>query len=331
MTHTPFSKKNQITVSLIIPFYNEVENIGALHQRLSAVAATLPERVEVLYVNDGSSDHSALAVEALDVVHYEARLINLSRNFGKEAAMQAGFDHCRGDVVVQLDADLQDPPELLPRMLAAYYQGADVVNMRRLQRRGESWLKRHSAALFHRLCHHLADAPIHVDVGDFRLLSRRVLDHLNQLPERNRYMKGLLSWPGFRQVTLEFERPARVHGVTKWSTAQLASLALAGLTAFSNKPLRFITWCSLPILILALGYGGFLLLQSLWLQRLPSMLETLLLVQLGLGGGLFLAMGVLGEYIGRILTEVQQRPLYLVAEQTELNALRSPIVMRKLG
>ena len=208
------------------------------HELLKELLRLNEQHIEIIYINDGSTDASWQIINQLTVFNGQILGLNLSRNFGKEAALTAGLDHARGNCVVIMDADLQDPPSLLGQMLDAWRQGADVVNMKRGQRYGESLFKVLSANAYYWLLEQLSDVPIERNVGDFRLLSRRVVDHIKQLPERNRYMKGIMSWPGFCQKTLYFDRPPRAAGQTKWSFVQLVKLGVSGITAFSVRPLK---------------------------------------------------------------------------------------------
>ncbi len=225
-------------LSIIIPVHNEADVIPTLLKRLDLVCRQLPGQVELLFVDDGSRDDSVAQLLRARDRYSGIRVVQLSRNFGKEAAVTAGLESARGDAVVLMDADLQDPPELIPRMVQAWQQGADVVLMKRRSRAGESWLKRTTASIFYRLINHISDASIPVDTGDFRLMSRRTVDALNRLPERNRYLKGMFAWVGMPTVTLEFDRDPRLAGKTKWNYLKLMHLAMEGITSFSTRPLR---------------------------------------------------------------------------------------------
>ncbi|GAK84401.1 polymyxin resistance protein ArnC [Vibrio ponticus] len=249
------------------------------------------------------------------------RSISLSRNFGKEAAMSAGLEYSRGEAVILIDADLQDPPELIPQMLTKWREGFDVVNMQRRERHGETWLKRQSAALFYRLLNSLTKSTIPENVGDFRLLSRRVVEHINRMPERNRYMKGIFSWPGFTQYTLQFDRDARFCGQTKWNYLKLFGLAVDGITSFSIRPLRLATFFGALIAGAAFIYGMVIITQTLLWGNEVTGYPSLMVVQLALGGIQLLSIGVLGEYIGRIFIEAKQRPLFLVRSVKEKPAV----------
>ncbi|NAW57988.1 MULTISPECIES: glycosyltransferase family 2 protein [unclassified Vibrio] len=308
------------TLSVIVPFYNEADVLPVFHQRLTCVLDSLPDRCEIVYVDDGSTDTSRTLVERLDPGSSRVTCIGLSRNFGKESAMSAGLEHCQGLAVILLDADLQDPPELIPVMLAKWREGYDVVNMQRRRRLGESWLKRTSAALFYRLLNTLTKVEVPENVGDFRLLSREVVDHINTLSERNRYMKGIFSWPGFRQATLPFDRDARFCGDTKWNYLKLLGLAVDGITSFSIRPLRLATILGSLIALSAFVYGAVIVVKTLLFGDAVSGYPSMMVVQLALGGIQLLCIGVMGEYIGRIFIETKRRPLYIVESIAEQNS-----------
>ncbi|MBX9906088.1 MAG: glycosyltransferase family 2 protein [Burkholderiales bacterium] len=301
-------------VSVVVPLYNEQEVLPALHRRLVAALADLGLPWEIVYVDDGSRDATAQLLRQLHVVEPTVGFLRLSRNFGKEAAMSAGLRAASGDAVVILDADLQDPPELLPAMLQAWRQGADVVNMRRRSRQGETWFKRATAHAFYRVINRLSDVPIPEDVGDFRLLSRCAVDALNQLPERNRFMKGLFAWIGFEQVTLEYDRAPRAAGTTKWRYRKLWAFALEGITGFSVAPLKLASYSGFLIAGGAFLFALHFVIKT-WLFSEPVAGFPTLIVTISLLGGLqLIAIGVLGEYLGRLFMESKQRPLYLVDE-----------------
>jgi glycosyltransferase involved in cell wall biosynthesis len=230
------------TLSIIVPVFNEEEALPALHRRLVQVLRHSGISWEIVYVDDGSSDGTAAVLAALQAGEPAVAVARLSRNFGKEAAMSAGLRLALGQAVVLIDADLQDPPELIPEMVQAWREGADLVQMRRRTRLGETWLKRATAHAFYRVMNRLSQVPIPPDVGDFRLLSRRAVQALNRLPEHNRFMKGLFAWVGFRQVTIDYDRQPRAAGTTKWRYRKLWHFALEGITGFSVAPLKLATW-----------------------------------------------------------------------------------------
>lgn len=316
------SRRANIDLSIIVPVFNEEQVLNVFHHELCRVVSTLTQsRVEIIYINDGSTDKSWAIMQTLTCLFADIHVVNLSRNFGKEAAMTAGFDYAKGDAVTILDADLQDPPSLLPMMLAKMEQGFDIINMKRRSRSGESFFKTFSAKQFYRLLQWLSDSPMASDVGDFRMLSKRVVEHLRALPERSRYMKGLMSWPGFKQTTLTFDRPKRRAGETKWPLIKLIGLALSGITAFSVKPLRLGIFAGSIVSLSAFVYGGWVGAKTLLFGEPVAGFPTLLLIQLFLGGVQLIAVGIVGEYVGRIFVESKGRPVYLVMDSDSKTAL----------
>ena len=313
--------ESAITLSVIVPYFNEAQVLPSLHARLAAVLDGLPERCEIIYVNDGSSDDSLQIVDGFQSSSSIVRSLSLSRNFGKESAMSAGLEYSRGEAVVLIDADLQDPPELIPQMLAKWREGYDVINMQRRERHGETWFKRQSAAIYYRLLNTLVKSDIPENVGDFRLLIRRVVDHINRMPERNRYMKGIFSWPGFKQCIMQFDRDARFSGETKWNYFKLLGLAMDGITSFSIRPLRLATVFGSVIAAGSLFYGLFIVAQTMLWGNAVTGYPSLMVAQLAIGGIQLLCIGLLGEYIGRIFIEVKQRPLFLVQSVKEKPAV----------
>lgn len=311
--HKP-QPSNPPYISVLIPFYNEEEVLETCHERVIALLNTLPHSCEIVYINDGSTDTSWDIAQSFQSKHHIIRCINLSRNFGKEAAMTAGLAHTTGQAVVLLDADLQDPPELIPAMIDEWQAGFDVVNMQRKERHGESWFKRMTASLFYKVINRLSDIDMPKNVGDFRLLDRRVIDIINALPERNRFMKGLLSWPGFKTTTLQFDRDARQAGITKWNYTKLVHLAFEGITSFSIRPLRIATaaglFASMAAVVMAIVVMSKTMLWGDPVAGFPSLMTVLLL----LGGIQLLSIGLLGEYVGRLFIESKQRPNFIVMD-----------------
>lgn len=302
------------TLSVVIPVFNEEAALPALHRRLLDAVQELHGGVEIVYVDDGSTDGSAALLGALHASCPLVSVVRLSRNFGKEQAMTAGLQFARGAAVVVMDADLQHPPEMIPAMVAAWRAGADVVNMRRRSRRDEPRLRRLAAHAFYRLLNRLSDIPIPEDVGDFRLLSRRAVEALNQFPERNRFMKGLFAWVGFRQATIEFDVAERAAGHSKWRPHQLWALAVEGITAFSIEPLKLASKVGLLSAALAFCMGVYFFFRTLMYGDPVAGFPTLVIVLLMLGGLQLLAIGVLGEYLGRLWLESKRRPIYLVQD-----------------
>lgn len=300
------------TLSIVVPMLNEEAGLPALHERLTAAVADVAGGYEILYVDDGSTDGTPAVLARLQAQSRNVSMLRFSRNFGKELAITAGLRHARGLAVVVIDADLQHPPEVIPEMVAAWRNGADVVNMRRRSRVGESWLKRTAAHLFYRTINELSDTPIPENVGDFRLLSRRAVDALNQMPERNRFMKGLFSWIGFRQASIDFDVGVRTTGRSKWPFGQLWALAIEGVTAFSIAPLKLASKVGLVSALLAFATGLYFLIRTLLFGDPVQGFPTLIVVVLMLGGLQLMAIGIVGEYLGRLFLESKQRPLYLI-------------------
>ena len=301
-------------LSVIVPCYNEEDVLPIFHARLVAALAGLEGGWEVVYVNDGSRDGTLRILKALQRSDPSTGFAALSRNFGKEAAMSAGLRLARGDAVILIDADLQDPPELIPEMVQAWREGADVVNMKRRSRQGETWFKKASAHWFYRVINGLSEVPIPENVGDFRLLSLRAAESINLLPERNRFMKGLFAWIGYRQVTIEYDRHARAAGETKWPYLKLLNFAIEGITGFSVVPLRLASYAGFITAAGAFIYALVLLVKTLTVGESVKGFPTLILTILILGGLQLMAMGIIGEYLGRLFMESKNRPLYLLDE-----------------
>lgn len=301
-----------VTLSVIVPFYNEQDVLPEFHRRLTATLDDLLLQSEIIYIDDGSTDKSRSIVESFSLSSSLVRCISLSRNFGKESAMSAGLQYSQGEAIIVIDSDLQDPPELIPNLIDKWLEGYDIVNMRRSDRLGESWLKRFSAACFYKLLNSIAKLEVPENVGDFRLLNREVVDHINQLPERNRYMKGIFSWPGFKQTSISFQRDARFCGETKWNYLKLLGLAVDGITSFSIRPLRIATIAGALTALSAFIYGSFIVIKTVFIGDPVSGYPSIMVIQLALGGIQLLCIGLMGEYIGRIFIETKQRPLYLI-------------------
>lgn len=299
-------------LSIIVPVFNEAEVLAIFHQRITSVLKRLNIQYEVLYINDGSKDTTESVILDLKINHPEISYIKFSRNFGKEAAMTAGFKMCCGRAAIVIDVDLQDPPELIPDMLNAWKNGADIVNMKRSKRHGEPIWKIATADIFYRLIDCISEVAIPHNVGDFRLLSRRAIDAINQLNERGRFMKGLYAWIGYPETIIEYVRDSRAAGQTKWPFFKLVKLAWQGITAFSTTPLKIATWLGLMSASGAFFYALYFLLKTLISQDAVQGFPTLIITILFLGGIQLFCVGILGEYIARIYTEVKQRPPYLV-------------------
>lgn len=308
-------------LSVVVPVFNEEMVLPLFHARLCQVLAACGGTHEILYIDDGSTDRSLALLENLRLTDPAVGVARLSRNFGKERAMTAGLELARGEVVIILDADLQDPPELIPEMLDAWRKGADVVNMQRIRREGETAFKRATAHFFYRVINRLSDVTIPNDVGDFRLFSRRAVVALNRMPESNRFMKGLFAWIGFPQVTLKYHRKARAAGVSKWPYWKLWNFALEGITSFSTVPLRVATYVGfVSALVVFTSALYFFIKTAVWgdvIQGFPTLVEVVLL----LGGLQLMAIGIVGEYVGRIYLESKRRPLYLLDSFKPANTL----------
>lgn len=299
-------------LSVIVPVYNEAEVLHAFHAQLREVMRATGCPYELIYIDDGSTDGSLQLLNDLRAEDGGIAIVELSRNFGKEVALSAGLDYARGDAVIIIDADLQDPPELIHQFLFEWRDGYDVVYGQRTDRRGDSRLKIFTAGWFYRVINVLSDVEIPRDVGDFRLLSRRAVDALLALPERRRYMKGLYAWIGFPQKAIPYVRQPRLAGQTKWNYWRLWNFALEGITSFSDAPLKMATYLGATTSGLAFLYGLFLLIKTLIWGNPVAGYPSLIIVVLFLGGVQLVCLGILGEYLARTYHEVKARPLYFV-------------------
>lgn len=298
-------------LSIIVPMYNEEEMVPILIERLTAALVGQVSSYEILCINDGSRDGTAVALADAHARDPRVHVINLSRNFGKETALTAGLDHAAGRAVIPMDADLQDPPELIGEMLTKWREGFDVVCAVRRKRSTDSFLKRHTARGFYSVMSRLSGIEITSDAGDFRLMDRRVVVALSRLRERNRFMKGLFSWVGYRRTQVEYDRPERAAGKTKFNYWKLWNLALDGITGFSTLPLRIAGYLGALFAVAALFYALFLVARTLiWGVDVPGYASLMVAVLL-LGGIQLVVLGTMGEYLGRVYGETKQRPLYL--------------------
>lgn len=305
---------NQPTLSVIVPVYNEEDVLPAFHERLGGVLAGVGYAIEIVYINDGSTDTTLAKLGDLYAQDPRVAIVDLSRNFGKEVALTAGLHKAQGDAVVVIDADLQDPPELIPQLIKEWENGYDVVYARRNQRKGETWFKKASAAGFYRLIQRLSKVRIPEDTGDFRLLSRRAVDALNTLSEQHRFMKGLFAWIGYKQKAVYYDRDPRFAGTSKWNYWKLWNFALDGITSFTTAPLKFATYLGFLTAFVAFIYGMFMLVRTLIFGNPVPGYPSLIVIILFLGGVQLMAIGVVGEYVGRIFTETKRRPLYFLNE-----------------
>jgi dolichol-phosphate mannosyltransferase len=313
-------------ISVVVPMLDEEDNVQVLHERLSAALATIEPSLdwELVYVDDGSTDGTPKLLHELQITDPHVVVVTLSRNFGHQAAITAGLDVARGDAVAVIDADLQDPPEVIPEMVRRWRGGARIVHAVRSEREGERRSKVVLAAGFYRVLQRLSDTPLTLDSGDFRLMDRRVVDQLRDMREDNRYLRGMVSWVGFAQEELPYRREARNAGVAKYSLRKSVSLALAGITAFSERPLRLATQVGALVTVFA-----FLLAVWTLVGRLvdPSRsiqgFASLMIAVLFIGGVQLLTIGLLGEYVGRIYREVKRRPLYVIGDVRRAGGGRS--------
>jgi glycosyltransferase involved in cell wall biosynthesis len=308
---SPRAERARELLSVVVPVYNEVDSIGPFIKSINAVAVQLPP-LEILFVDDGSSDSTETVIRTWAEHDTRIRLLCLSRNFGKEAALTAGLHHAKGSACVPMDVDLQDPPELLPEMVSKWRAGAKIVNARRIDRSADGWAKTASARTFYNLFNAIAERPIPSDVGDFRLLDREVVDAVARLGERARFNKALFSWVGFSTDEVVYERPARAAGTSAWSWWRLWNLGLDGIFQGSVVPLRMWTYLGTFLALLGFAFAAFIFFRVLMLGvDTPGYASTVMLILIFGGTNLF-ALGILGEYIGRIYTEVRQRPLYIL-------------------
>jgi len=299
-------------LSIVVPVYNEEEVLPAFHPRLVGVLDKLPMETEILYINDGSTDDSIRVLQSLRVSDPRISIIDLSRNFGKEFALTAGFDYAQGDAAIVIDADLQDPPELIPQLVKHWAEGYDVIYAQRIRRDGESLVKKGTAFLFYRILRKVSRVEIPKDTGDFRLMTRKAIEALRKLPEHHRFMKGLFAWIGFSQKAVPYHRDSRFAGNTKWNYWKLWNFALEGVTSFTTAPLRVATYLGVLVAVGAFGYAGVIAFEKLVYGNEVPGYPSLMVVILFLGGIQLMTIGVIGEYLGRMFNETKRRPLYLV-------------------
>lgn len=302
----------QVRYSIIIPMYNEEAVIQETYRRMKQVMGRAGEAYELLFVNDGSSDHCAQMVEEYSYWDERVKLIDLSRNFGHQIAITAGMDYALGEAVVIIDADLQDPPELILDMIAEWKNGYHVVYAKRIKRRGESLFKKWTASLFYRILRYSTDISIPMDTGDFRLMDRKVVEELKRLPEKNRFVRGLVSWVGFRQKAIEYERDERLAGETKYPLKRMIKLSLDGITSFSYKPLKLAGYLGALLSVSGFLYLMNVLYQVTFTDTVVKGWASMIGITLIFNGFVLIMLGILGEYVGRIYDETKGRPLYIV-------------------
>lgn len=302
-------------ISLVVPMYNEADSIENFFASLIPVLENIAEDYEIICVNDGSSDNTLELIKKNNQINSRIKVIDLSRNFGKESALTAGLHYANGDAVIPLDSDLQDPPELIPDLIKKWHEGYKVVQCIRADRSHDSFLKRFTAGMFYRLNQKLSDVSIPVNVADFRLLDRQVVEALQLMPERTRFMKGIFAWLGYDVAQVSYARPPRSKGTTKWNYWKLWNFALEGIFSFSTLPLRIWTYLGFFLAVAAALYIMFIIFRVLILGvDVPGYASTLVLL-LFFSGLNMIGLGILGEYVGRIFTEVKRRPLYLIKQK----------------
>jgi len=309
------TKKTNKLISLIIPIYNETKGIDLLFNKLCEVIDLLKEDFEFICVNDASSDDSLGKLKNLRKKDKRIKIIDFSRNFGKEAAMTAAIDLAKGDAVIPIDADLQDPPELIKEMIEKWHEGYKVVLATRKSRSSEGKIKEFTARLFYKLIGKISKVPIPPNTGDFRLMDRKVVDVIKQLPERTRFMKGIFAWAGFETTQVYFDRPGRSTGNTSWNYWKLWQFALDGIASFSTMPLKIWTYVGSLISLFAIIYSVYLIIRTIIFGADVPGYASIMTAVLFLGGIQLIGIGVLGEYIARIYKETKQRPIYIIKEK----------------
>lgn len=305
-------KPPQLTV--IIPIYNEEDNIQLLYDRLLSVMQSMQVTYEFIFINDGSRDRSIFLLKDLAKAHSEVKFINFSRNFGHQIAVTAGLDRAKGEAVVIIDADLQDPPELIAEMYAKMSEGYEVVYARRRSRKGESAMKKWTAKTFYRILSSITSVDIPVDTGDFRIMHRRIVDELKNMPEQHKYLRGQISWIGFNQTYVEYDREQRFAGETGYTYRKMLQFALDGITGFSDVPLKIVTYFGFIVTAFAFIVLAYVLLSRfIWEDYVQGWASTMITI-LFLGGIQMIAIGIIGEYLSRMNANIRQRPLYIVRE-----------------
>jgi len=309
--------KNQPVFSVVIPAYNEQEVISETYARLTGVMKGMGEPYELIFVNDGSTDQTAHIIAEYSKNDSSVRLINFTRNFGHMSAISAGMENAKGQAVFIIDADLQDPPEVFPEMATKWREGYHVVYGKRIKRKGESVFKRWSAKLFYRFLRRMTSVDLPSDTGEFRLIDRKVCDAVNKLPEKNRYIRGLVSWVGFKQIPVEYVREQRYAGVTKYPMRKMIKFAMDAITSFSYKPLKLATMLGFLISFLSFLYILYIIYQRFFTDQTITGWASTMAVILFTQGIVLMILGLMGEYIGRIYTELQSRPNYIIQEIIE--------------
>ncbi|MFN8279813.1 MAG: glycosyltransferase family 2 protein [Saprospiraceae bacterium] len=301
-------------LSVIIPVYNEEGNLELLFKRLEKVLSTTDATPEYIFINDGSRDHSMEIIRQLAMKDSRVKFIDFSRNFGHQTAVTAGLDYCNGDCAIIIDADLQDPPEMITELYTKWKEGFEVAYARRRSRQGENYLKKWTARVFYRLLKKITSIQIPVDTGDFRIIDRKVINVLKQMPEQQKFLRGQISWIGFRQTAVEYDRDERYAGKTGYTYSKMIRFALDGITSFSNFPLRFATMMGFLVSAIAFLLILYALYQRLVSREFVPGWASLMLAILFMGGVQLISLGIIGEYISRMDVNVRKRPLYIVRE-----------------
>jgi len=301
-------------ISIVVPLYNEEKNIRLMHDRLVSSILKISSNFEIIYVNDGSNDNSFLELLKLSNEDERVKYINFSRNFGHQIAVTAGLDYSKGAAVVIIDGDLQDPPEVIPEMYALYKEGFEVVYGQRLIRKGESFLKKITAKYFYRILKKITNINIPVDTGDFRLIDRKIVNDLKNMPEQNKFLRGQIAWLGYRQTSIFFERDERKFGETGYPFSKMLKFALDGITGFSDVPLQFVTKTGIFISFISFLVILYAIFSHFILERTITGWTSLIISSMFIGGVQLISVGIIGEYISRINKNVQNRPLYIVSE-----------------
>ena len=302
-------------ITIIIPAYNEEESLPPLYERLEKLMSSMEHyEFEILFVNDGSKDNTINLIKKYREKDNRINYVDFSRNFGKEVAMIAGLDYATGDCVIFMDADLQDPPELIPELVKYWEEGYDDVYAKRNSRKGETWLKKFTSKMYYRVLQHLTNVPIQKDTGDFRLLDRRCVNALKKMRESQRNSKSMFSWIGYKKKEVLYDRDPRIAGQTKWNYKKLVDLAIDGITSFTTSPLRISTYISIPTFILLFIYFIYVIAKCIVTSTAIQAYQAIILLILFFSGVQILLFGIIGEYLGRIFNESKNRPLYLVNE-----------------
>lgn len=302
-------------ISIIVPAYNEEESLPILYKRMYDLMESMKEYdFEILFVNDGSKDNTLEIIKQLREKDNRICYVDFSRNFGKEIAMIAGLDYVTGDCVIFIDADLQDPPELIPELVKYWNEGYDDVYAKRRSRKGETWLKKFTSKMYYKALQHLTQVEIQKDTGDFRLLDKRCVNALKKIRESQRNTKSMFSWIGYKKKEVLYDREPRIAGKTKWNYIKLIDLAIDGITSFTTSPLRLSTFIAIPTFMLLFGYFIYVIAKCFVVHEAIQAFQAIILLILFFSGIQILLFGILGEYLGRIFKETKNRPLYLVNE-----------------